>query len=89
MSYQVLFSKKALENLQGIDKKQTDIILRWIGNHLQGTDNPRQWGHALKGKGRIFWRYRIGRFRFLADIGDKELVILVIKVGHRSSIYRA
>ena len=88
MSYQVLFSKKALENLQGIDKKQADIILRWIGNHLQETDNPRRWGHALKGKHKLFWRYRIGRYRLLADIGDKELAILSIKRGQRPSIFR-
>ncbi|HAJ73931.1 MAG TPA: hypothetical protein DCM49_03940 [Lachnospiraceae bacterium] len=29
-----------------------------------------------------------GNYRILADIRDKELVIIVVEVGHRSSIYK-
>ena len=33
------------------------------------------------------WRYRIGDYRVIVDIQGEELVIYVVKVGHRKNIY--
>ena len=33
------------------------------------------------------WRYRVGDYRIIADIEDDVLVILVIDVDHRSTVY--
>jgi len=35
------------------------------------------------------WRYRVGNDRILAEIEDKELIILAIEAGHRNSVYKA
>jgi len=35
-----------------------------------------------------FWRYRVGSYRIVARLKDKELVILVVRVGHRREVYR-
>ena len=35
-----------------------------------------------------YWRYRVGDYRIICQIRDKELLILVIEVGHRREIYR-
>ena len=34
------------------------------------------------------WRYRIGDYRLIAEIHDKELVIIAIDIGHRREVYR-
>ncbi len=34
-----------------------------------------------------FWRYRIGDYRVLARIGDEQLLVLVVQIGHRSGVY--
>lgn len=34
------------------------------------------------------WRIRAGDYRILYDIRDEELVVLVIRVGHRREVYR-
>ncbi|MGF7239407.1 MAG: type II toxin-antitoxin system RelE family toxin [Frankia sp.] len=34
------------------------------------------------------WRVRTGDYRIVYDIGDKELIILVVAVGHRKDFYR-
>ncbi|MFO7818111.1 MAG: type II toxin-antitoxin system RelE/ParE family toxin [Desulfovibrionales bacterium] len=34
-----------------------------------------------------FWRYRVGDYRILARFDDKELISLVVHVGHRNKVY--
>jgi mRNA interferase RelE/StbE len=35
------------------------------------------------------YRLRVGDYRVIYDVTDKELIILVVGVGHRREIYRA
>ena len=46
----------------------------------------------MHGKGLVenksgLWRYRIGDYRVICEIQDKEVVVLVLEVGHRKEIY--
>lgn len=41
----------------------------------------------LKGGGGEF-RIRVGDYRIVYDIQDDELVVLVLRVGHRREVYR-
>lgn len=34
------------------------------------------------------WRIRLGHYRILYEIRDDELVVLVIRLGHRREVYR-
>lgn len=50
-------------------------------------DDPRPYGYRkLAGRGEQY-RIRVGDYRVIYDIRDAVLVVLVIEVGHRSSIY--
>ncbi len=51
-------------------------------------ENPRIRGKGLTGDRAGLWRYREGDYRILVEIVDRELVILAVGVGHRSTIYR-
>ena len=33
------------------------------------------------------WRYRIGDYRIIAEIQEEKIVILILDIGHRKSIY--
>jgi len=52
--------------------------MTWIEKNLAGCEDPRRIGKALNGKYAGAWRYRIGEYRVIAEIRDKELVITVI-----------
>ncbi|WP_083874150.1 type II toxin-antitoxin system RelE family toxin [Paeniglutamicibacter gangotriensis] len=54
---------------------------------ISTLDSPRDRGKALTGNLAGLWRYRVGDFRIVCDLQDTRLVILVIDVDHRSSIY--
>lgn len=87
MSYEVVFSTKALKALKQIDKYQARIILAWIKKNLAGCSDPRIHGKALLGDKKGYWRYRIGDYRLIADIDDDKIKICLINIAHRREIY--
>ena len=50
--------------------------------------DPRPRGSVQLAGGDGEWRVRVGDYRIVYDIEDDELVILVLRVGHRREIYR-
>ena len=38
--------------------------------------------------GERVWRLRVGEYRILYEVRDTELVVLVIRIGHRRDVYR-
>ncbi len=49
--------------------------------------DPRASGKPLRGNLAGLWRYRVGNYRVICQHLDHELVVLVIRVGHRKNIY--
>ena len=45
-------------------------------------------GTSLKGDLRGLRRIRVGDYRILYEVRDKELVVLVVRVAHRRDAYR-
>jgi mRNA interferase RelE/StbE len=33
------------------------------------------------------WRYRVGDYRLVCELMEQRLVVLVVRLGHRSRIY--
>lgn len=87
MKYKVIFSDGALKQLKKIDRHIATLIIGWIEKNLNGTTNPRQFGKALMGNKAGQWRYRIGEYRVICKIIDKQVTILVLEIGHRRNVY--
>lgn len=51
------------------------------------AQNPRPPG-CLKMKGRDGWRIRVGNYRVLYEVDDKQRTVTVLHVGHRRDVYR-
>ena len=87
MKYKVVFNDKANKQLNKLDKHVASLIIGWIEKNLEGTENPRQHGKGLTANRLGEWRYRIGDYRIICDIQDEEIIILVLEIGHRRSVY--
>ncbi len=79
--YALLFDKEFKKDISKLDKITRDRILRKVfelekipelGKHLIGID---------------IWSLRIGKYRVLYKIKEKELQILVLTVEHRKKVY--
>ncbi|MCM1507922.1 MAG: type II toxin-antitoxin system RelE/ParE family toxin [Ruminococcus flavefaciens] len=87
MNYSVEFTKNAKKQLAKLDKATAKLITSWIYKNLQNCTNPRQHGKGLTANRSGQWRYRVGDYRLLADIQENRIVILILEIGHRSTIY--
>lgn len=84
---QIRFSSHALKQLKKIDRPVALRIIDYLERNVAPLDEPRQIGKALQGQLTNLWRYRIGDYRVIVEIQDSELIIQVIKIGHRKDIY--
>lgn len=82
----VVFSDKAKKFFLKLDTPIQKQIQKFILK-LEGMSDPRARGKMLVGNLLGFWRYRVGDYRLLCRIVDKELVITVVEVGHRKEVY--
>jgi mRNA interferase RelE/StbE len=81
--YTVVLTKKVKKQLDKLPNIIATSILNAIG---QLETNPRPPGY-IKLKGREGYRIRIGDYRVIYDIHDKQLVVEIITLGNRREIY--
>ncbi|MBU1049594.1 type II toxin-antitoxin system RelE/ParE family toxin [Candidatus Bipolaricaulota bacterium] len=82
-SYSLRFKTSVSIDLRSIPKKDVKRILARIEKL---ADYPRPSG-CEKLVDREIYRIRQGRYRILYEIQDQALIVLVIKVGSRDSVY--
>jgi mRNA interferase RelE/StbE len=83
-AYKVFFRKSVEKDFSIIPKKDLRKILQRID---MLADDPRPSGcEKLTGQER--YRIRQGKHRIVYSIQDNKLTIWIVKVGHRSNIYR-
>jgi len=85
--YKILTTADFEKSFKKLDKSVQRQIKKWIDNHLIDVEDPKAFGKPLVGNMAHYWRYRIGDYRLLVEIKNKELIIVMINIGHRSSIY--
>ncbi len=86
MSYAVRFTPKAAKQVNKLDPVAARRIRLFLEEKLQPLENPRLLGKKLVSQD--FWRYRVGDYRVLATIDDKQILVLLVDVAHRREVYR-
>ncbi|RDU60680.1 type II toxin-antitoxin system RelE family toxin [Helicobacter marmotae] len=83
---QFVYSKKAQKQF-----KKLDIItqkrIKDFTQELETLENPRCKGKPLIGNLGGFWRYRVGDYRIICEILDRELIIYAFSISHRKESY--
>ncbi|MFP4251205.1 MAG: type II toxin-antitoxin system RelE family toxin [Guyparkeria sp.] len=83
-SFRLRFRKSVRRDLRPIPVRDVRRILKRIEAL---ADDPRPVG-SEKLSGQERYRVRQGNYRILYEIVDDELVVTVVKVGHRRHVYR-
>jgi mRNA interferase RelE/StbE len=83
-SYEIEFTASAYKEIK---KLPPQIRLRILGAIYKLELNPRI-GQVRPMVGVKSWRLKVGEYRIIYDILDKQLLILIIRVRHRKNAYR-
>ena len=71
-----------------LDRLPPDIRRRLVRRLEALEDNPRPRGvEKLAGVVELY-RVRVGTYRIVYAIRDRELVVIVVRIGHRRDVYR-
>ena len=89
MEWRVEFDPAAERELGRLDSQAARRILRFLFERVASSADPRRIGSALRGpKLRDLWKYRIGDYRVIVLIEDRNIRVLVVRIGHRREVYR-
>ena len=89
MAWTIELAEVAAKQLRNLDPAVARRILRFLRERVAAAPDPRSLGSALKGDelGQ-FWKYRVGDYRVIAEIRDREIRVVVVRLGHRGDVYR-
>jgi mRNA interferase RelE/StbE len=87
LPYSIVWTNKAAAEYGKLDNSVRKQIDKYL-DKLRISDDPRNMGKALSADLSGLWRYRIGDYRLVVKIDNAELIVLVVSVKHRSSVYR-
>ena len=82
--FDLVFKESVFRDLKDIPKQDIKRILERIDSL---REEPRPPG-SVKLSGKEYYRVRQGNFRIIYEIQNTQLVVIVIKVGHRREVYR-
>ncbi len=83
--YKVSIKRSAVKEIEAIpQKKERQRIIRRIGLLAKDPHPP----GSRKLSGHDKFRVRQGSYRIVYSIEDNELIVVVVKVGHRKDVYR-
>lgn len=83
MSFRLIYTQRAVRDIEKLDagvKKRIGTTL------LRFKTNPLQYAERITDPALGSFRFRIGNYRVIFDIQDKDIVVL--RVGHRKEIYK-
>ncbi|GHU14488.1 hypothetical protein FACS189449_11240 [Alphaproteobacteria bacterium] len=85
MPYRIKFRDSAVEELEKIPRNIQETIVKAIDNRT--AIDPYGFGKSLKGKWKGCYRLRVGSYRIIYEIIEKEVIVFVIKIGIRGDVY--
>ena len=89
MAWQIEFDPSAAKELAKLDKPAARRIVQFLRERVSPLTNLRSLGEALRGDDLgSFCKYRLGDYRVVAEIIDRRVVIIVVRVGHQREVYR-
>jgi mRNA interferase RelE/StbE len=81
------YDEAAVEDLKKLDRQIQREILNYMDKRIAKADDPRTFGKPLLHSKFGLWRFRLHDLRIICQLQEAKLVVLVVSVGHRSTVY--
>lgn len=85
-SYRVLIKPSAAKEIEAVDQKKDRQ--RIVARIRSLVDDPRPSGCEKLAGAQDRYRLRAGHYRIVYSITDAELLVFIVRVGHRKDVYR-
>ena len=86
MTFTVIYTSRARKDLRDLPPNVAQKCIRSISKI---KDDPFSFMKKLKGSRQApLYSFRIGEYRAIMSIEDDRLIVFVLEIGHRSTIYR-
>ena len=88
MAWRINYLRSVRKSVSRLHPQDRRRIQAFLEQRVAMLDDPRTLAKPLQGKYGELWRYRVGPYRIICEIRDSELIVLVLRVGHRREVYR-
>lgn len=85
MPYSIRFTPRALRDFAAFDRATQQRLQRRIDRL---AENPYPAGGKKLQAEEPFYRIRVGDYRAIYQVAPQELLVVVVKIGHRREVYR-
>jgi len=87
MTYKLFFLKEAVEEFKRLDKTVQRIIREKLELLAKNPEILKNNIKPLKGEYKGLYRLRVGNYRIIYKTDNENLIIILIRIGHRKDIY--
>lgn len=87
MGWTIRYSEVAAKQMKKLDRKVSSAIDHYLTDRVAKQKDPTVFGKALLHDKSGLWRYRVNDYRIICEFKGKELIVLVLRIGHRKEIY--
>lgn len=87
MAWTIEYDEGALADLKKLHRQIQREILDYMEKRIAKAEDPRTFGKPLRHSKFGLWRYRVRDYRIICELRDGQLRVLVVAIGHRSTVY--
>lgn len=87
LAYKISFTEDALAQFSALDKP-VKVRIDKVITKLAALENPKDRLLPLSATLAGFYKLRIGDYRLIFEVKAQQLVLIVVKVGHRREVYK-
>lgn len=87
MAYRIEFEEDARKSFKKLDNSVKKVIQKYL-DKLESREDPRSLGDPLESNLAGLWRYRVGDYPIVAQIQDDVVIILILVIEKRATVYK-
>jgi len=87
LTWRIEFTPAAAKALRKLDRQVARRMGRYLQDLVASCRDPSQRGKVLTANQVGLWRYRVGDYRVICQLEDDRLLVLVVRIAHRSDAY--
>jgi len=87
LAWTIEYDQGVLADFKKLNRQIQREILDYLKKRVGEAEEPRACGKPLLHSKFGLWRYRVRDSQIICELRDAQLRVLVVAVGHRSTVY--